>query len=62
VQVVKADAERALAMLKKMAEEPSMEGTAKLSKTAMIPLDFLKRCKVKPAPETSCTFYDRNSV
>lgn len=43
--VVKADAERALAMLKKMAEEPSMEGTAKLSKTAMIPLDFLKRCK-----------------
>jgi len=42
--VLKADSGRALTMLKKMADA-SLEGTAKLSKSAMIPLDFLKRCK-----------------
>ena len=43
--MLKADAGRAVTMLRKMAD-PSLEGTSKLSKTAMIPLDFLKRCKV----------------
>jgi lipid-binding SYLF domain-containing protein len=42
--VAKADANRALIALRKMAD-PTLEGTVKLSKTAMIPLDFLKRCK-----------------
>lgn len=48
-QVLKADAQKAFTMLKKMTVEPSEVGSPKASKNAMIPLDFLKRAKVSSA-------------
>lgn len=41
-------------MVKKMVAEPTAEGTPKASKNAMIPIDYLERCKVNSPPPPSC--------
>lgn len=56
-QVLKTDAQKAFTMLKKMVVEPSEMGTPKASKNAMIPLDFLKRCKVVFDIPVETSFY-----
>ena len=46
-QVLKTDAQKAFTMLKKMTAKPTEVSSPKAApKNAMIPLDFLKRCKV----------------
>ena len=46
MQVLSTDAAKAINMIKRMAAEPTAEGTPKASKNALIPLDYLRRCKV----------------
>lgn len=45
-QVLTNDSAKAVNMIKKMAAEPTAEGTPKAARNAIIPLDYLRRCKV----------------
>ena len=46
MQVLSTDCAKAISMLQRMAAEPTADGTPKAGKTALIPLNFLRRCKV----------------